>query len=376
MICARVWLVIIAFLVILLMILAVLACRRSPKERVMIRPRNNGKLKLFNLDLHISVIEDVKAHLRRYFGDAVEVVEWCISGHHRIMGKELMRPRHINNSEWRMIDRDRIQKFVSDNHEFLSTFDGFIVTHSPVFALIYESFNKPIYVVNSCRFDQPFGDSNMEMRNYLVDGLKRMSRRGILRIISNNKGDRDYLVEQTGIMTEHIPSLCSYTGARYVGNRKEFLCYDANRVDIDNVVSKSDLPVGYEWSLLCEFRGIIHIPYEISTMSIFEQYASCIPLIIPTKRFLKRMGTLISVDAYEILGSSKFSDVDEWIERADFYDEDNMPYISYFDSWEELNTLLDRIDTQEITRLMAEWNTKRVQSIKSSMDRSFDFFKV
>lgn len=376
MICARVWLVIIVVLIIILVILSVLVCRGSSKENVMIRPGGGKKrLRLFNLDLHISVIEDVKTHLQRYFGDEFDLVEWCISGHNHIMGKERSNPRYINNSEWRNIDRDRIGKFVMENREFLSSFDGFIVTHSPVFALIYQSFGKPIYVVNSCRFDQPFGGGNLGMREYLVGELRRMSDEGMLRVVSNNKGDRDYFGEQTGIITEHIPSLCKYTGVRYVGNREEFLYCGGIDIGMPNVVSKSTLPAGYEWSLICEFRGVIHVPYEISTMSIFEQYTSCIPLIVPSKRFLKELGTLITVDVYDVLSSSKYANIDEWIERADFYDEGNMPYVSYFDSWDELRELLGYIDTREITRLMSDWNIERTRSIESSMDRSFDIFK-
>ena len=380
MICARVWIGIVVFLVLVLVSLAILACLRS-RENAMIRlvghNGNSKRLRLFNMDLHISVIEDVKTHLQRYFGHAVNIVEWCISGHHHIMNKEQKNPRHINNSEWRLIDKERIRLFVEENQKFLSEFDGFIVTHSPVFALIYQSFNKPIYVVNSCRFDQPFGfgESKADMRKYLVRELKRMNDQGILRVVSNNKGDRDYLKEQTGIASEHVPSLCRYTGVHYTGKRKDFLYSGKVDINIDNVVPESSLPSGYKWSLICEFRGIICVPYEISTMSIFERYSSCIPLILPTKRFLRELGTLISVDVYKVPENSKFSNIDEWIDRADFYDESNMPYITYFDNWADLRELLNDIDTAKISRLMSDWNISRAQTAERNMDRSFDIFQ-
>ncbi|MCJ7767674.1 hypothetical protein MUP79_04735, partial [Candidatus Bathyarchaeota archaeon] len=36
-------------------------------------------------------------------------------------------------------------------------------------------------------------------------------------------------------------------------------------------------------------KGIIHMPYECSTMSIFEQYSANVPLFFPSKSFLKEL---------------------------------------------------------------------------------------
>ena len=150
--------------------------------------------KLFSLDLHISVIKDIKEHLNKIYGSSVKLTYWCISGHCHIMNEKRQTPKYINNSEWTSINKKTIENFVNTYKEFLSDFDGFIVTHTPVFALLYESFNKPIYVLNSCRFDNPFGSNkNIEMKKYLISKLQDMYKKGILRIVSNNKGDQGYL---------------------------------------------------------------------------------------------------------------------------------------------------------------------------------------
>ena len=39
---------------------------------------------------------------------------------------------------------------------YMSEFDGFVVTHSPVFCRLFEGFGKPVFLVNSCRYDQPY----------------------------------------------------------------------------------------------------------------------------------------------------------------------------------------------------------------------------
>ena len=129
-------------------------------------------IKLFNLDLHISVIQDVKTHLKRHFNNNVEITEWCLSDHHKIFGKPKANPKWINSSNWRDINKNKIDQFVSEYKDFLSKFDGFIVTHTPIFSLLYQTFNKPIYILNSCRFDQPVCGKNNDFRNYYIQQMR------------------------------------------------------------------------------------------------------------------------------------------------------------------------------------------------------------
>jgi hypothetical protein len=38
----------------------------------------------------------------------------------------------------------------------LTKYDGFVITHTPVFARFHENFGEPVILINSCRYDQPF----------------------------------------------------------------------------------------------------------------------------------------------------------------------------------------------------------------------------
>ena len=327
-------------------------------------------IKLFNLDLHISVIQDVKTHLKRHFNNNVEITEWCLSDHHKIMGKPKAIPKWINSSNWRNINKNTIDQFVSEYKDFLSKFDGFIVTHTPIFSLLYQSFNKPIYILNSCRFDQPICGKNNDFRNYYIQQMRIMTERGILKIVSNNKADQAYLQKETGIYSTHIPSLCNYTQVTYTGKRKQYLQWSGQNLNITDTIHKQQLVFGYPWSLICEFKGIIHIPYEISTMSLFEHYTSCIPLIIPTKRLLKEKSSCLqTLSAYGTNGN-----INEWIENADFYDTENMPYITYFDNIHQLRRILQVLDCKKIHMQMVEHNKKRRLRIENDMDKSFEIF--
>jgi hypothetical protein len=96
-----------------------------------------------------------------------------------------------------------------------------------------------------------------------------------------------------------------------------------------------------------KFKGIIHIPYEASTMSIFEQISSCIPLFFPTKEFLYKLwnseeqhsGVNYWINPPEYLHPT--SDYKFWIEKADYYSIDGA---YYFNSFEELFNMIESFD--------------------------------
>ena len=113
-------------------------------------------MKLFNLDLHVAVIGDVKDIFNTLYGNRIKIVSWSISGHKHLFG---LGPDHVdivNEKTWMNIDEEMIEQFHVRWGWYMVQFDGFIVTHSPVFAMLYEKYNKPIIVVNSCRYDMPY----------------------------------------------------------------------------------------------------------------------------------------------------------------------------------------------------------------------------
>jgi len=338
--------------------------------------------KFFNLDLHVSVIADVKNIFATLFPH-IEIVDMSISGHTWVMGKTKADVKIINDKTWRYIDRKLIDIFHNLYDDFLCQFDGFIVTHTPVFALLYEKYGKPIILVNSCRYEQPFSwNRNNKMREFLEFKLQKMNRSGQLIVICNNKADLHYLKLGTGIDGIHIPSLCLYTNTQYSGVKNEFIIkgpriipLTANMVYLDNVLRQ-----GYVWDQLYSYKGIIHLPYEISTMSIFEQYSANVPLFFPQKYFLKQLISnnklyLQSRYYFHSTPNSPYPSklepalgpewLDFWIENADYYDQDNMKYITYFDSFADLQDKLRIIDTADISHKITEWNKIRKNNVYS-----------
>jgi hypothetical protein len=121
-------------------------------------------IKIFNLDLHISVIKDIQYILKDLYEDNVEVINWSISGHSWVFKENSVTPDIINSNTWKNINIEMINQFVHKYKDFLSTFDGFIVTHTPVFCLLYETFNKPI----TRHIDPPAGFTDISLNDNTV----------------------------------------------------------------------------------------------------------------------------------------------------------------------------------------------------------------
>ena len=77
-------------------------------------------------------------------------------------------------------------------------------------------FHKPIILVNSCRYDQPYcWTGDQDGREELNACLRRLHEKGLLVAISNNKADQEYMRLGSGVESLHLPSLCLYTGYNY-----------------------------------------------------------------------------------------------------------------------------------------------------------------
>jgi hypothetical protein len=107
------------------------------------------------------------------------------------------------------------------------------------------------------------------------------------------------------------------------------------------------LPEGY----LDKYTAVIHLPYNISTMSIFEQTRSNIPVWVPSQRLLKELWA--NKDEPNELswtvfapGSEKTASpldnvrepeiAEKWASWADFYYPETMGCILTFDSVDDL----------------------------------------
>ncbi len=327
------------------------------------------KKRFLNIDLHISVIADV-INILKTVNDNIEVEDVSLSDHNWVFNKQ-QKYIHGLNDNWKNLNLDIIKNLHSMYDVYFSKYDGFICCHPVSFILLFEKYNKPIYVFNTCRYDQPFcWTNNYFMINELHNCFIRLQNKNLLTFISNNKADDAYFkLANTHIKTQIIPSLCLYTNMKWNPNKNinKFLLYSGKLPEIlqnKNLIINREQLGRFKWDTLMEFNGIIHFPYEASTMSIFEHTSSEIPLFFPTKRFLSYLwkNNIIKQQVnywkhYQHSNIPKYlehiQDLDFWIEKADYYD---LEGYYYFDSFEELINMLENFkdDLYEVRKAFIE----------------------
>ena len=310
-------------------------------------------MKFFNLDCHVSVIADIK-NIFEDLGHTVD--QWSLSGHRWLFNLPECKSPVINVNNWKDIDEKMVDQFYSFHKNELDQYDAFICAYPPCFLKLFEKFNKPIIVIAATRYDYPFTD-DINKLNWLEDSLNNNKN---LILVANNQFDQKYCEKFLTRKWEWIPSLCNYTNAKHLEKNNKYVLY--SKFNIQNISSNwiHQKQLGaYKWSDLYSFQGIIHFPYNVSTMSIFEQYQARVPLYFPTLDFsiklIKQGVPLFS----EIVFPNNISDrkntsflTREWLQLSDYYN--GTIQCNYFDSDFIFNTPLEIKSNKDI--IFDKWN--------------------
>ena len=312
-------------------------------------------MNFFNIDCHISVIADIK-NIFESLGHTVE--SWSLSGHRWVFNLPECKSSVINSSNWKNLDEKMAEDFYAIHKNELDKYDAFICTHHVHFLKFFEKFNKPIIVIASTRYDYPF-INYPERLNWLEDSLINNS--NIIRI-ANNEFDKKYCEKFLGNTWEWIPSLCDYTNAKYkptIDKSVLFCKFDIQR-DKTKTIHQNELGK-YTWSDLYSYDRIIHLPYNVSTMSIFEQYQAGVPLNFPSLDFaLNLINSGVNVFS-EIVFPNNLRDRQasnflnkEWLSYSDFYN--GTIKCNYFESDLNFSSQITPKSNKEI--ILEKWEQK------------------
>lgn len=271
-------------------------------------------------------------------------------------------------------------------------YDGIITSHSLITAFRLRSCGLPQIHVNSTRFGNEW-IQNPEQHQILVKALEGLIQQNKLRILHNNYGDAMYFHQFFSPLEPHqeivVPSLCESLFRLRIKAPKphKILIWDTRQtllqkngspfmkelyekmkkllgdaVDSQAILLAKDqdyLPEGY----LDDYVAIVHIPYNISTMSIREQTRANIPVWIPSPSLLQSLwcdpkepnelswtvfkeGTEEKASPLDHARNAKA--VEKWVKTADFYDKERMSCVCTFDSIDNLLTKICSTDYQEI----------------------------
>lgn len=334
-------------------------------------------MKFFNLDCHISVIADIKSILTK-LGHTVD--SWSLSDHGWVFGRTRDHVKYINQDTWRSLDGNLIRDFTKHYDSILKNYDAFICTYPPAFSMIYEKYDKPIYLHIPIRYEYPFTaypEKWCEFNEYLHRGYNS----GQLKILSNSVYDQKYFENFTLISPILVRNICDYTGIKYQPTDKVLLhgrlSPDIHKLDVTDTKSLGN----YSWDVLNQFKAVVFIPYNCSQMSFFEYYSAGIPILCPSLKFLNSLRRLFPDSVMSELSWNKIlgighgsvvpslhdndpndyldnKSMDYWSSFSDYY---TLPGVIHFDSWEEAATILRNdlptINTIEYKEgIISQWN--------------------
>lgn len=273
--------------------------------------------------------------------------------------------------------------------------DAFVCFHPAAMCELYMPFNRSMIIIASTRYElSRFEPDEWKKWN---ENLIKISQDPKNVIAANNLYDAEYIRYFTGINVTVLPSFCNYTHSVYNPKRKEFLLapihatkfelmfqhllresleqYYTNQIKI---VPIRYLYKNYEYSDLTNHPAIIYVPYQVSVMSLFEQYRMNIPLIFPSLDLLTKWHyehgvvnekTWVQTLKGIIPSSSKIPGVltnipdpnndrdrisiRHWLNFSDFY---QWPHITYYDSTDDLIKKLNTTDFKMISNKMKEYN--------------------
>lgn len=286
-------------------------------------------MNFFNIDCHVSVIADIK----NIFEDLGHKVDsWSLSGHRWVFDLPECPSKIVNKNNWENINQEIVDIFYKFHKDELDKYDGFICTHHIHFLKLFEKFNKPIIVVASTRYEYPFINDRNKLE-WLEDSLK--NNKNIIKV-ANNEFDQKYCENFLKNKWNLIPSLCNYTKTKHKKNQDKFVVFSKFNFNLPkNCIHQSELGK-YTWNDLYSYKGIIHFPYNVSTMSIFEQYEAGMQLYFPSidftleliKNGIPLFSEIIFPNVYSERQRKYFLNKD-WLMLSDFYN--NTIKCNYFD---------------------------------------------
>ena len=194
--------------------------------------------------------------------------------------------------------------------------------------------------------------------------------------------DKEYLQHYTGLKPLQLYSFSGFytAGHEYAPNRPEILLFGHNLEQLNysnlkniKIVSVRKLYPRYELSDLMNHRAAVYVAYSVMSYKFTELYSLALPLFMPSMKFYKNIRGFgndrlflhkdlkphpSSIHPYSPNVAKEEDEESEyyWLQFSDFY---QMPHVTYFDDFQDLEVKLNKADYNHIHKLMVAENKKR-----------------
>jgi hypothetical protein len=367
--------------------------------------------RVWSSDLHVAPIADLKELWRHLLprGVNVTVSDYSLSGSCKEKGSCKRGMPWLTGLRAENPDENLAADFAREFSGGVDV-DVFVCHHPASLCTVFEQFGKALWVHASTRYELGKNESaawrewNRRLAAWHEDDdgrSPRLQRVGHV-IAANNAYDAAYIQHFTGIAAQYMPSYCDvgvvYTGPTSVSDPRVLLAMpqaveNALLPLIEAAARKSGssaqfvhvrrLYPRYKHEQLAAHPAVLHVPYQVSLMSILEQYRAGIPIIVPSLALLAdwhvkhglvfqrvwatvfgRESLKSAIDGHPashhgLLDPNAEQDaaaIAHWLAFSDFY---TLPHVSTFDSFEQLVQLVDRTDWAAVSARMRSANVQQ-----------------
>ena len=283
--------------------------------------------------------------------------------------------------------RDVFEYYKNDTDLFDT--DAFICQFPVSMCELFIPFNRSIIMVASHRLF--LGRCSLSQALKLVQHVQDLSQSSKHFILASNLYDSEYINFYTGLKVPVLwASSFGYQFAGYNVSREEILVGPLQLTTLPSIAVETmnrsklifttakQLYGRFETQDLCNHRAMVMIPYAVHSYGTIEVYSLSIPIFAPSIDLALKLnlfgrdknvnddvycgGNMMFPDMHNT-SKHKFSPEDRsqaaqryWLQYGDLY---QFPHIQYFDSFDELETLILQADLHLIHRNMKLYNSKK-----------------
>ena len=267
------------------------------------------------------------------------------------------------------ISEEEANEIWNENSLFFKQYDLIIITDTAVCARIFfqnmDKHNCKIIVYLPMPFDCPHRHllkllSNKEDDFQYIKLYREASLNENVLFISDNRYHQhhaeiqgiNFLFKDIFRPIPIIEEVCDYKDNKiFLLNKRNFIeNYQNNLVDIDYKIYDQNQKFKNHQELRV-YKGMLHLPYQVNIMQLWENIGANIIHFIPSKKFIKKLIWENKWYSWE----EKYRDpclFEKSLELSEWYQADNEEYFVYFEDWKDLKFKINNLNYLEKKQLI------------------------